>query len=386
MSPVRQVEAAPLGTPSIHVEIAPLPSLEELAPVWQDLETRADRSFFLSWSWIGTWLATIDCRPDLITARHGGDVVGLGLVLARLKRRHRLLPIWTLFLHQTGDEDQDVVTIEYNDFLIDRRFRDQVRSVCLRALVDHGEIAGRHVGEVVLGGVDANLREPIEALGRPVQERAATGSAFVDLEALRGTGKPFLESLKPTSARRIRRSMTLYEKRGALALRAAGDVDEALDFFEKCGALHQARWTTRGRPGAFAFPFYVAFHRRLIQAALPLGKVELLEVSAGGEPIGYLYNFLDRGRALYYLSGFRFEADNRLKPGLVCHSLAIERHRDGGMNVYDFMGGDQRYKLELGQAGPAIVHLAIQLPNWMLAAERPLRRLKQAIESVRPRR
>lgn len=386
MSFAQRAKAAPLEAPAIHVDVAPLPSLEMLASIWRDLETRADRSFFLSWPWIGTWLETIDCRPDLVTARLDGEVVGLGLVQARLKTRHRLLPIWTLFLHQTGDEDQDVVTIEYNDFLIDRRFRDMVRSLCLQALIDHGEFGGRKIGEVVLGGLDGTLREPIETLGRPVQERAETGSAFVDLDALRSTSKPFPATLKATTRRRIKRSMALYEERGALELKAATDVDEALHFFETCGALHQTRWTSRGRPGAFAYPFYVAFHRRLIEAALPLGKVELLEISAGGQPIGYLYNFLDRGRVLYYLSGFRFEADNRLKPGLVCHSLAIERHRSGGMDVYDFMGGDQRYKLELGQPGVDIVHLAIQCPNWMLAAERPLRRLKQAIDGSRQRR
>ncbi|NJO39066.1 MAG: GNAT family N-acetyltransferase [Rhizobiales bacterium] len=146
------------------------------------------------------------------------------------------------------------------------------------------------------------------------------------------------------------------------------------------GALDRAR-----RPGAFAYPFYVAFHRRLIRAAQPSGALELVRVSAAGEPIGYLYNFLDRGRVSYYLSGFRFEQDNRLKPGLVSHALCIQRHLERGMDVYDFMAGGQRYKLELGQPGPEIVSLAVQRPNWMLAAERPLRRLKQALCEIRQR-
>ena len=51
------------------------------------------------------------------------------------------------------------------------------------------------------------------------------------------------------------------------------------------------------------------------------------------------------------------------------------------MDVYDFMGGEQRYKFELGNSGPRIVSIAIQRPNLMLAAERPLRRLKQAMKA-----
>ncbi|MEM8948127.1 MAG: GNAT family N-acetyltransferase [Pseudomonadota bacterium] len=362
-----------------------MPTIGRLASMWQDLEARSDTSFFLSWTWIGTWLATIDCKPHLVTARLDGDVVGLGLVHARLKTRHRLLAVRTLFLNQTGDDDQDVITIEYNDFLADRRCQDRVRQACLRFLVDHGEIGSREIGEVVLGGLEGARRADVEALGRPVQERARAGSAFVDLKVLRRDDQAFLGSIKSTTARKIRRSLALYRERGALELKAAGDIDEALDFFDRCGELHQARWTARGRPGAFAYPFYTAFHRRLIRTALPLGKVELIRVSAGHEPIGYLYNFLDGNAVRYYFSGFRFEPDNRLKPGLVCHTLCIERHLALGMDAYDFMGGDQRYKLELGQPGPDIIHLAIQRPNWMLAAERPLRRLKQAIDGVRQR-
>ena len=384
MSTVLQSRKAAVAEASIEIGIEPLPDLERLAAIWQALERRAERSFFLSWTWIGTWLATIDCRPDLITARLDGEIVGLALVHARLKVRHRVLPVWTLYLNQTGDDDQDVITIEYNDVLADIRVRDRVRSACLRFLIEHGRIGEHEVGELLLGGLAGERREDIEALGRPVQERARAGSAFVDLAAARSAGTPFLETLKPRTARRIRRSIALYEERGPVQLEAASDVDQALAFFEACGALHQARWTARGRPGAFAYPFYVAFHRRLIAEALPLGMIELIRVSVAGEPIGFLYNFVDRGRVSYYFSGFRFEPDNRLKPGLVCHSLCIERHRAAGMDVYDFMGGDQRYKYELGEAGPDIVALAVQRPNWMLAAERPLRRLKQALDGVRP--
>ena len=383
MSPALQAKAACFEKVEVQVELTPLPAQEVLAGMWQDLEARADSSFFLSWPWIGTWLATIDCTPHLVIARLDGEVVGLGLVHARMMTRHRFLPVWTLLLHQTGDNDQDVITIEYNDFLTDRRHQKRVREACLRFLIDHGEIGGREVGEVLLGGLEGVRRADIEALGRPVHERAHAGSAYVDLRALRGPEKKFLDSLKTSTARRIRRSIALYQERGALELKGAEDVGEALGFFERCGELHQARWTARGRPGAFAYPFYKAFHQRLITTAFPLGTVELVQVSVAGEPIGYLYNFLDRGSVRYYFSGFRFEPDDRLKPGLVCHVLCIEHHRTRGMDVYDFMGGDQRYKLELGQPRPAIVCLAVQRPNWMLAAERPLRRLKQAIDGVR---
>ncbi|MGI9450706.1 MAG: GNAT family N-acetyltransferase, partial [Geminicoccaceae bacterium] len=220
-------------------------------------------------------------------------------------------------------------------------------------------------------------------LGRPIRELAMAGSARVDLASLRQSGSAYLDGLKPSTARRIRRSMALYRERGNIEVTSAATIGQALSFFEAAGALHQERWTSKGHPGAFAYPFYVDFHRRLINRALPEGQVELIRVAARGEPIGYLYNFLFRGRVYYYFSGFRFEADNRLKPGLVCHSLCIERYLASGKEVYDFMGGEQRYKAELGAPGPRIVSYAVQRPNLLLAAERPLRRLKQALKGRR---
>ena len=48
---------------------------------------------------------------------------------------------------------------------------------------------------------------------------------------------------------------------------------------------------------------------------------------AGGRELGYLYNFAHRGIVHAYRSGFRHDPDPRLKPGLVGHSLAVERSR-----------------------------------------------------------
>jgi CelD/BcsL family acetyltransferase involved in cellulose biosynthesis len=110
---------------------------------------------------------------------------------------------------------------------------------------------------------------------------------------------------------------------------------------------------------------------------LPAGAVELVRASAGGEPIGYLYNLLHRDRVLYYFSGFRYEADNRLKPGLVTHALCIERHLAGGMQAYDFMAGGERYKSNLGQPGPRLVSVVVERPRLALRLADGLRRLKR---------
>ena len=142
---------------------------------------------------------------------------------------------------------------------------------------------------------------------------------------------------------------------------------------------HQLRWQALGEPGAFGWPRYVDFHKALIADALPRGEVEVIRIRAGETPVGWLYNFLTETTAYYYLGGFVFEENSKLKPGLVCHAVAIEHHRRAGRGVYDFMGGDMRYKRNLGQNGPGIFAFAIQRKCAKLMLENVGRKLKRAL-------
>ncbi|MGD9507055.1 MAG: GNAT family N-acetyltransferase [Geminicoccaceae bacterium] len=243
----------------------------------------------------------------------------------------------------------------------------------LRRLPD----GGRFDAVAWRGALAPAALEALEGIAWPWRIVAEAPTAFVDLAAVRASGRPYLDHVSANTRRQVRRAMALYEERyGPLRLDAAGDVGEALAFFHAAGALHQARWQPRGKPGAFAYPFYVRFHERLIKDGLPEGVVELVRVCAGEVPIGYLYNFLYHGRVYYYFSGFRYEADNRLKPGLVSHTLCIERHLARGMDVYDFMAGDNRYKTSLGQPGPRMISVLIERPTPRVRLEYFLRRLR----------
>ena len=101
--------------------------------------------------------------------------------------------------------------------------------------------------------------------------------------------------------------------------------------------------------------------------------------------IGYLYNLVYRGHVYQYQSGFRYEGDPRLKPGLVSHCLCIERHLREGSEVYDFMAGDARYKANLGKPGPDMVYLLARRPTWPLQLESALRDVKGSLSSLSQR-
>jgi len=345
-------------------------NLASLGEWWRELQERADCRVFLSWPWIGTWAELTAVAPQVLIARDGDRIMGLALLTPAEMRRHGWLSVRTLQLHATGDPAQDAITIEHNGMLVDR----VVAATAPRLMLKHLLTNGGDWEELHCPGVAPDFAEGLEG----AEVRSLAGSAQVDLMALRAAGISYLQQLSANTRQQIRRAMRRY---GELRLEAATDTEEALAWFAALGKLHQTHWTGRGKAGAFASPFWVRFHRMLIERYFSVGLVELVRITAGKAPIGYLYNLLWRGSVDSYQSGFLYTADARLKPGLVSHAMCIERHLAAGARRYDFLAGDARYKRSLGKPGPQLAHVVLQRPRFKFALERGLLRVKQALGS-----
>jgi CelD/BcsL family acetyltransferase involved in cellulose biosynthesis len=170
----------------------------------------------------------------------------------------------------------------------------------------------------------------------------------------------------------------MYGERGPVVLEAATTTPDALELFERLVSMNLAR--RRHEQSVFASERWVSFHRTLITRAFPIGGVQLLEVRAGHDAIGILYNFVDRGTIASYQSAFAFEADNRLKPGHVTHVLAIEAALREGFDVYDFLAADgpqgSRYKASMSTSTGRLAWAVIRrrtLPGLIVAAARRAR-------------
>lgn len=365
----------------LNAKLTPLTEVSSLENAWRDLEARADRAFFLSWTWIGSWLETFADRPLLlkVTDSHG-RTIGLGLFCEARETRKKIVRAKQLRLHETGDPNRDVITIEFNTLLAERGMEEAVWFAAIKALNEPGV---PHWDELIIGGA-TDADEPLFAqFGLTLHRRAAATSAYVDLNTLRAAGvtdaEGYVSTLGKSTRSQIRRSMKLYRARGDLALDVAGSLDEAKAFLAELGPRHEAKWNAVGQLGATQKEDYMRFHARMMERAYGPdcdNGVEFLRARAGDHAFGWLYNFVDRGNVLFYLSGFAFEDDNKLKPGLVTHTLAIEHHLRAGMEAYDFMGGDNRYKMNMGQPGPDVVAYALQRKTLPMMIESAARGLK----------
>ena len=359
--------------PRFSVSLDKIPPLAELATLWQELESRAKPSFFLTWSWIGNWLASIEGHlPNgwLLSARRQGRLVGLGVVFDAPIRR-RLLPMGrAAFVNETGIAEFDALCIEHNDFLLDDRWQMAIRE----AMFDRLCAAGSSWREVHMSRAAVGFGTPALLTRNLYRQRVTRDSCLVTLSKVRERGGDYVGMLRAGRRAHIRRCLRAYAAVGPLALTEALDVPTALAFLDRLIVLHDLRWIDRGGASQFSTPFCRAFHERLVRGALPRGEVQLLRVAAGTQELGYLYSFVHQGRVCFYQSGYDYGLlDPKYSPGLVTLVMAIQHNAAKGSAVFDFLAGNQAYKASLATDRTEMISWRLQRKSILATAELAMR-------------
>jgi CelD/BcsL family acetyltransferase involved in cellulose biosynthesis len=363
----------------IDVSLENLKSIAWLETSWKELEGRVTHSFFLSWLWIGTWLRHLPdgAQPHVLVARSSNKIVGLAIICRR--RAWSLGPHararW--LLNETGDTRFDRLFIEYNNILAEQS--DAVIAAGLDALTSHL----RRSDQLVLSGIDPELElaacRAAGRLGLVTEVKQADAALWVDFAKVRQQGGNYRATLGRSTRQAVNRAMRLYAERGPVELLIMETTTEALAAFDLLSDFHRSRW---GRRGAFANPGFRPFHEELIARGVPTGAVRISRTLAGEQTIGVVYNFVHDGRVLNYQSGFLYESDGRLKPGLVSHVLAIEDSIARGERGYDFLAGGAGHKSRLANREHAMKWIAIGRDSSERRIEAKLRGAKRMLGTI----
>lgn len=309
--------------------------------VWRALErTLGDLGLACSWEWTDAWLSHYgDLVPHrFVAAERAGSPVGIALLTDGVGRRRGRIPLRTLHVGTAGEPPGESVHVEENCLLVDRGYRDAFAGALLEAAA-----ADNSWDELVLDGFAA---EDAAAFVRrePGFSARREPCPAVDLRAAESTGGEVLKILTSNTRYQIRRSLRAM---GPVSTEWASTGEQARDILDDLIDLHQQRWRTIGKPGAFSSQRFSAFHRDLVARLVPQGKVLLYRVSNATGTIGCLYSFLDQGNVLSYQIGVAPSDDNKVKPGFVSHGLCMQECFDRGLHDYNFLAGDSPYKREL---------------------------------------
>ena len=365
--------------PGIKVQASTVYAVEDIESDWKSLQERSDCSFFQSWCWIGTWLGQIALphKPIVIRVWSDAILVGMGLFVERDIQRRLVVRLRAMFLNEYPFDGKNMV-IEYNGILADVNFRRKVLVETARHLVD----TQKHCDEFYFNAITdpGNLDELSQSLGKSVSVELEQSHPtwVVSLHRAEGGMDAFLSTLSKNKRWQVRRAFRLYEEQSPLKLEMASSVEDALDYFDAMGILHTQRWNASGLPGSFSNKTWKEYHRALITKNYQQGVIQLLRISNAEGVLGYLYNFVWRKRVYSLQSGFILPDDNRLMPGYVTHALAIVFNQSEGMQEYDFMYGESRYKSSFSDKQNKLVWVLIKRRSFILLLE------KIALNILRP--
>lgn len=341
-APEMSVKGTATSPRSVAVVAYPATAWPQIAPLWLELVNASTHSsFFLRPEWTESWLEIFGplLKPQILVFESEGQTVGACLLVNAIKPRGPFR-VRLIILNTGGEEEMEETCMEFNSLLCRPGWERAVAA----ALCNHLQalVWDEFVVNYACQGTAASALETAFANFRQIT--MLRRSYYVDLARLRRSKASYESILSRNTREQLRRSLKLYRQRGEVRTEAAYDVASALELLDKLSKLHQQNWTGRGTYSGFSSPHFLAFHRSLVRRAFPQGMVQLLHVVVGEQTIGMLYNFIWRGKVSYYASALQYSEDNRLKPGFVTHACAIHYCLEQGLDEYDFLAGDQRYK------------------------------------------
>lgn len=350
-----------------------------MAGAWEAL-LRASRArcLFLTGEWLHTWWRHLGARHHLsiLAVREGGTLVGIA-PFARRRRWAGLAPVAAIEFLGSGDvgsDDLDLICRPEDE----ERVLDAVaghlsarRSVLrLRRVAPASSLAARLAGR-------------LSGAGWSLTRSAREVCPWIPLEG--HSWNSYLASLGAEHRANVRRRIRNLERAGA-HLERVDSEERRRAVFPALVALHNARWSGRGRSEAFHHAGLVAFHDEVSRLALARGWLRLFALHLEGRVVAALYGFVYEGRFNFYQSGFD-PAVGRLSPGLAVMGLAIRSAIEERAAAFDMLHGDEAYKFLWCRQVRELARMELFPPTAAGAlargAEATLRGVKAALRHAR---
>jgi CelD/BcsL family acetyltransferase involved in cellulose biosynthesis len=143
--------------------------------------------------------------------------------------------------------------------------------------------------------------------------------------------------------RRRRRQLTQLGRVSVDVARTADELSEAL---EDAFVLHDRRWQGRPDGSGFTTPVGRRFSHAVVDALAPLGVPRIVTLKIDGRPVAFHYYLALENRI--YVHRIAFDPSfARFSPGVVNTLDAIEAAAAEGATRVEFLGGAERYKVDL---------------------------------------
>ena len=335
--------------------------LTELQANWDAVyDADPEAQFFLSWTWMSKWLASID-KPWFILAARAD--AGSSAYVA-------FLPLWLGTKERKSGGFYNEVNMggnhvsDYTGFLCRPEFEVQAFPAFA------GRVKQLNWTNLRLEDLCASDQRMALFMGNfsdreyTVSELNSVNSDKIDNSVypaakLPGHWEEYLDrNLSANMRQKIRRLLRQIDKSDEFRIAHA-----ERDTFERDLEILLKFWTAQwGRRKGQTLSGILGNNRLMLRHAFEAGALYLPVLWQGERPIGALATFVDvRKRSFLFHMAGRDEAFDGPQPGLALHAHSIRHAIRNGFVTYDFLRGNEPYKYSFGVEERRIKSLVLEV-------------------------
>jgi CelD/BcsL family acetyltransferase involved in cellulose biosynthesis len=216
---------------------------------------------------------------------------------------------------------------------------------------DFADLFGLPAGSRLAGALGPDRLTLVERAAAPVLDLA---------DGWEATYRAHTSAKRRNLHGRRRRQLARLGHLDVTVARALPELEPAL---EEAFRLHEVRWRDRPEASGFATPAGRRFHRAALRTLAAEGVPRIVLLRLDGHAIACNYFMRLEGRMYFHELAFD-PAFAQYSPGLVTTMEAIAAADQEGVRRVEFLGGAERYKLELADRCEPL-HQAIGLPGTL---------------------
>jgi CelD/BcsL family acetyltransferase involved in cellulose biosynthesis len=317
--------------------------VERLQPAWNDLLAVSEaRTVFLTWEWLTSWWKAYGGTAPLmlLACLDGtGAAVGMAPLFASRPRTSTWAPR-VLRVVGDGSFDSDNLSLVV---------RPTDEAAVIRLWLDwlEGHRAEWDVLELNTMPADSTVATVLLEELRSRGWVRVVETAPHALLPLPDDWSVYLRSLSDNMRTAIQTRTRRLHRQHRVSLRRVQDAAELPSALAALYELHGQRWSVRGTAGAFVHPARRVFLEDLTRRLLSRGWLDFWILEVDGARVATELGFRQGDTEFFFQSGFHPDWSAK-SVGLVLKAAILRELIERQVRFYDFLGGDEDYKLRWG--------------------------------------